>query len=174
MWSKIFNVVDKAIKPITDMVDDVHTSEEEKQKLKNNLVQIKNQITSEMIGVQKEELKAKKEMATAETKSKSIWDKWRKIIALGFGITAVIVILVNHVLAPGVNLILEINKVMVEKMVEGQVVEVVAAVPKLDLPKEIWNLLTKLLTFGFLGKSAEITAGRLSPSHNSNLKEDAD
>jgi hypothetical protein len=154
MWDKIFGVVDRAIKPVTNLVDDVHTSKEEKQQLNNELEEIKNRLTSEMISVQKEELKAKTEILTTDAKSGNwLLESWRPLTILSLVGIYVLILANNYIVAPALAKYTDIASV------------------QFTMPPDLGSIIKLILgTFTF-GKSAEIVAGRVSGSHDSNRRE---
>lgn len=154
MWDKIFGVVSKAVKPVSDIVDELNTSKEEKMKLKNNLEEIKNQLTTDLIEVQKKELEAKKEILTTDAKSDNwLLESWRPITILSLAGIYVLILANNYIIAP-----------MLAKYTE-------IAQLQLSMPPDLGSIIKLILgTFTF-GKSAEIVSGRISKSHDSNAKE---
>jgi hypothetical protein len=154
MWDKIFGVVENAIKPVTDLVDQVHTSEEEKQQLNNELEEIKNRLTTQMIEVQKEELKAKTEILTTDAKSDNwLLESWRPITILSLVGIYVLILANNYIVAPAIARYTEIASV------------------QFVMPPDLGGIIKLILgTFTF-GKSAEIVAGRVSRSHDSSRGE---
>lgn len=148
MWGKISGIVSDAIKPITDTIDDVHTSEEEKMKAKKAIKEVENELTSKMIEVQKQELKAQKEIIVAEAKGSWLQRNWRPILML----TIVAIVANNYIIYPYLSMFTD-NVVI------------------LDLPSKLWNLML-VGVGGYVGsEGAKEVAGRLSPNHNSNLKD---
>ena len=155
MWDKIFSVVSDTIKPVTDMVDEVHTSKEEKQKLKNNLEKIKNKLTTKMIEVQEKELESKTEILTQDAKSGNwLLESWRPITILSLVGIYVLILANNYLISPILAKYTDIAKLT------------------LEMPPDLGSIIKLILgTFTF-GKSAEIVAGRASNSHDSNQRED--
>lgn len=92
MWKDIIDFVSGIFKPASDLIDEVHTSEEEKLKLRNTLVELQNEVTTrqlELIGKQmdleQQILEAKTSMMTAEAQSDSwLARSWRPITMLTF------------------------------------------------------------------------------------------
>lgn len=92
MWKDIIDFVSGIFKPASDLIDQVHTSEEEKLKLRNTLVELQNEVTTrqlELIGKQmdleQQILEAKTSMMTAEAQSDSwLARSWRPITMLTF------------------------------------------------------------------------------------------
>lgn len=92
MWNQIIQLVGGIFKPAADLVDNLHTSEEEKLLLKNKLQDIKNEVTQkqlELLGKQmdleRQLVDAQTAIITTETKSDSwISRNWRPITMLTF------------------------------------------------------------------------------------------
>lgn len=90
--SDILGGVAQVFRPVADLIDDVHTSEEEKFKLKNQLVSLQNDITikqmdlvSQTIELEKKLLDSQASIITAEANSQSwIARNWRPVTMLTF------------------------------------------------------------------------------------------
>lgn len=100
----IFDLIGGAIKPVTDLIDNMHTSEEEKQQAKKAIFSMQNTIQEQLI-------KSKGEIIKEEAKSEHfLTSTWRPITALTF----VVIIANNYIIAPytevlfGVEIMLEI------------------------------------------------------------------
>ena len=148
MWAKAQEIVEGAVKPITNLVDDVHSSKEEKMKAEKEIEQVKNNLTKEFIELHKKELEAKKEIIVAEAKGGWIQKNWRPILMLSI----VAIVVNNYIIYPYLSMFTE-------------------KVTMLDLPKQLWNLMLIGVGGYVTGRSGEKIAGKLSPNHNSNLKE---
>lgn len=123
MWNKVYGVVEKVIEPVTDTIDAVHTSEEEKIQAEKEIEKVKNDLTKEFIDLHEKELEAKKEIIVAEAKGGWLQRNWRPI----FMLVVIIIIANNYIIAPYVP-----------------VAEV------LDLPSKLWNVIMIGLG-GYLG-----------------------
>lgn len=92
MWQSIMNFVSGVFKPAAKLVDDVHTSEEERLTLKNALVDLQNEVTkkqielvSKQMDLERQLLDARSSIITQEAKSSSwITRSWRPITMLIF------------------------------------------------------------------------------------------
>ena len=74
----LINLLTTAIPAITNLIDDVHTSDEEKLKFKNKLASIQTTMQSDI-------LKAQSSIVTAEAQGKSwLQRNWRPITMLTF------------------------------------------------------------------------------------------
>jgi len=72
-------------KPLNELVDNVHTSTEEKLELKAKLVGIKNQVTMKALELERELLESKTKIITTEAQGESwIQRNWRPITMLTF------------------------------------------------------------------------------------------
>ena len=92
MWKTAMDFVSGIFKPAADLVDNVHTSEEEKFELKNVLVKLQNEVTSKQIellskqmDLEKQLLESQASIINTEAKSDSwISRSWRPITMLTF------------------------------------------------------------------------------------------
>ena len=99
MWKAAMDFVVGIFKPAADLIDNVHTSEEEKLELRNALVKLQNEVTTKQIDLlskqtdlEKQLLEAQSSIINAESKSDSwIARSWRPITMLTF-----LVIIVCH------------------------------------------------------------------------------
>lgn len=99
MWKSAMDFVSGIFKPAADLIDNVHTSEEERLELKNVLVKLQNEVTTKQIDLlskqmdlEKQLLEAQTSILTTESKSESwIARSWRPITMLTF-----LVIIVLH------------------------------------------------------------------------------
>jgi hypothetical protein len=148
LWSRAKELVEGAINPIANLVDDVHTSEEEKMKVEKEIEKVKNEMTKEFIELHQKELKAKKEIIIAEAKGGWLQKNWRPILMLSI----VAIVVNNYIVYPYLSMFTD-NVVV------------------LDLPSKLWNLML-VGVGGYVGtEGVKEVAGRVSPNHNSNLKD---
>ncbi len=90
--SEVLKGIGNVFTPVADLVDNVHTSEEEKLELKNKLISLQNEVTkgqmdllSKNIDLEQKFLEAQTSILTAETNSDSWLAKsWRPITMLIF------------------------------------------------------------------------------------------
>ena len=102
MWKTVMDFIGGIFQPATDLIDNVHTSEEEKLELRNVLVKLQNEVTTKQIellskqmDLEKQLLQAQSSIIAAESKSEAwISRSWRPITMLTF-----LVIIVLHSLA---------------------------------------------------------------------------
>lgn len=80
---KIFDFIAGIFKPAAELVDNLHTSDEEKLALKAQLLQIQTGVISQSIELEKTALEAKASIITAEAKSDGwLTRSWRPITML--------------------------------------------------------------------------------------------
>lgn len=127
MFKQLSNIISQTIKPLGEIIDNVHTSKEEKLEAQKALEEIENSLTLEVLDFHRAELENKKEVLVAEAKSEHfITSSWRPITALVF----TFIIANNYIIAPYSEALFGI-KVM------------------FDLPPEMWDLL-KLMIGGYV------------------------
>ena len=82
---KIWKVLTAAVEPITKLVDDLHTSEEERLQIKSQLFAMQSQLSSQMMDYEKAQLHAKSQLMLAEAQGTSwLQRNWRPITMLTF------------------------------------------------------------------------------------------
>lgn len=148
MWDKVYGVVDKVVNPVTDLIDDVHTSKEEKMQAEKEIEKVKNKMTKKFVELHEKELEAQKEIIVAEAKGSWLQRNWRPILMLSI----VAIVVNNYIIYPYLSMFTE-------------------NVTMLELPKQLWNLMLVGVGGYVAGRSGEKIAGKVSPNHNSNLKE---
>lgn len=92
IWRAAMDFVSGIFKPAADLIDNIHTSEEERLALKNTLVSLKNEVTkgqiallSKQMDLEKQLLDAQTSIITSESKSESwVARNWRPITMLTF------------------------------------------------------------------------------------------
>lgn len=81
----VLSLIGQIFKPAMDMIDNVHTSTEEKLQQKAQLLQLQSDFLIQGLNYEQEQLKAKAEIITAEAKSEHwITATWRPITMLAF------------------------------------------------------------------------------------------
>lgn len=81
----IFDILGTIIKPITDVVDNLHTSEEEKLKARAALVELQVKASQQLLDYESKLMKAKADIITAEAQGQSWMQRsWRPITMLTF------------------------------------------------------------------------------------------
>ena len=122
----ISEIITGVVKPVTDLVDNLHTSEEEKEKIKRSIFEMKNNLTKQLI-------KSKGEIIKAEAESEHfLTSTWRPITALVF----VAIIANNYIIAP-----------YMEAFMGTKII--------LKIPPEMWDLLKIMIGGYVIGRSAE-------------------
>lgn len=85
MILEIFSFVKEIFTPAKDLIDDVHTSDEERMKLQNALAKIENDTTLKIIDYESKLLQAQTDIIKAEANSASwIARNWRPMTMLSF------------------------------------------------------------------------------------------
>lgn len=81
----ILNILGSIVSPITNLIDELHTSDEEKLIIKNKMMQIQANAYSEAIELEKQVMQAKASIITAEANGQSwLQRSWRPIAMLTF------------------------------------------------------------------------------------------
>lgn len=126
LWSMITSI----FKPVSDTIDELHTSDEEKAQAKAKLTEVQNQLTEKLLDYEKQLVKSKADIITAEAQGKSwLQRNWRPILML-----SVVAILVNNYI---------VHPYLPE------------AATSLELPDGLWGLL-KIGVGGYvIGRSGE-------------------
>lgn len=84
------NIIADLFRPAAELVDNLHTSEEERLTVKSKLFAIQAQLTTEALNYEKEVLKAKASVIQAEAQGQSwLQRSWRPITMLTFLILVV-------------------------------------------------------------------------------------
>lgn len=124
----LLDIVKNAIKPITGLIDDLHTSEEEKLTAKTALLQVEQQLAAAVLGYEAKLAEERGAIIRAEAAGHSFLQRnWRPIIMLLFGY----IIAHNWVIAP------------------------IFGVPYTPVPGDLWDLLKIGLGGYVIGRSAE-------------------
>ena len=82
------------VKPVTNLIDNLHTSDEEKGQLVNALTKIENEMSSKLLEYESKLIESKTKIITAEAAGQSwIQRNWRPLTMLTF-----LVLIVGHYL----------------------------------------------------------------------------
>src|SRR6056297_1005432 len=120
------SILSGAVKPVTDLVDNLHTSEKEKAEIKRSIFEMKNNLMNQLI-------KSKGEIIKAEAESEHfLTSTWRPITALVF----VVIIANNYIVAP-----------YMEAFMGTKII--------LKIPPQMWDLLKIMIGGYVVGRSAE-------------------
>ena len=87
----IFSFIGKIFKPVADLVDNLHTSEEEKLQVKSKMMEMQFEFQSKILDYETKLMESKAVIISSEAKSEHfITAAWRPITMLSF--TAIIVL----------------------------------------------------------------------------------
>ncbi len=132
LFSTITSLVTGIIGPVAKVIDDVHTSEEEKLTLRNAFEKMQTDLIGKLVAHSEKLIAAQKDIIVAEASGSWLQRSWRPLLMLGI----VAMIMNNYVLVPYFNEIFEWSVV-------------------LAIPEHMWNLLTYGLTGYVGGRSLE-------------------
>jgi len=129
----ILSFISSIFQPAVDLIDELHTSDEEKGELRNRLVAMQNEFSSKVLDYETKLMEAQASVIKSEAQGHSwLQRNWRPILML----TIVFIIANNYILFPYVEL-------FGHKAVQ------------LDLPDHMWSLM-KIGVGGYiLGRSGE-------------------
>lgn len=81
----VLSVISEMFKPAAKLIDDIHTSDEERLKLKNQLMSMQNEMSVKILDYEKELMRAQADVIKSEaTGSSWIQRNWRPITMLTF------------------------------------------------------------------------------------------
>lgn len=87
----IWNFLSGAISPVTKLIDDLHTSDEERLIIKAELAKLQNEITEKVLDYESQLLESKTSIIVAEAKgASSLQRNWRPITMLTFLVLVVL------------------------------------------------------------------------------------
>lgn len=155
VWKELFGLVSELFKPMAKLVDDLHTSDEEKMQLQNatralelgaQQMMLEHQL--KLVEAKLELEKEKAKIITAEINSKRwLASNWRPLIMVAFGV----VIVLNFGLLPIAGAL--------AKWIGGAANEVHPA----EIPEQMWTLLIFGVT-GYIGaRSVDKAVTALGP-----------
>jgi len=85
MWKTVLDFVSGIFKPATELIDELHTSEEEKLQLRNSLVKLQNEVTLNQLNLEGQLVDARSKVAVVELTGASwLQRNWRPITMLIF------------------------------------------------------------------------------------------
>ena len=88
---KIFQFISNILKPVSDIIDNVHTSEEERLKVKESLFSLQTKMTMKIMDYESQLLQSKTKIITAEANGASwLQRNWRPITMLTFLVLVVL------------------------------------------------------------------------------------
>jgi len=138
----ILGFVSEILKPVSEIVDDVTTSKEEKMQLKNSLETIKNAFLVKALEYESKLTEAKAEIIKSETVGSWLQRSWRPILMLLFGFILIYEYFIANVFG----------------------------LPKSGLPDAFWQLLNIGIGGYVVGRSAEKIAPNFKRNSNKNLQ----
>lgn len=129
----LLKIITDFSKPLFNFIDELHTSDEEKLKLKNELTTIQNGLNEKMIELESQVIKAKQEIIKSESQGQSwLQRNWRPLLML----IVIIIIANNYIIFPYLSFLnLKIKM--------------------LELPTELFTLLTIGVGGYVIGRSGE-------------------
>jgi len=82
MWASILGAV---VKPVADLIDDLHTSDEEKAQLRMGIMSVQVEMGSKLLDYETKRLEAQQKVIEAEAKSGNlVTSMWRPVTMLTF------------------------------------------------------------------------------------------
>lgn len=139
MLDKILGIASDVLDPIRQLVDDVHTSEEERMDAKRRLMKLEGEMYRQALEAEKQNMQARSDIIKAEATGHSwLQRNWRPILML----TVVAIIANNYILAPYLGLLIGPEYKLV-----------------LDLPAELYTLMTVGVGGYIASRGAEKVAG---------------
>jgi len=128
----LLSVIGGAIKPVTDLIDSLHTSEEEKIKAKAALMDASKEIELGTLEYAGKLAEHRAKIILSETQGGWLQRNWRPILMM----TAIVIIANNYIFFPYASIWTEKVAVM-------------------ELPDGLWTLLSLGVTGYVVGRSAE-------------------
>lgn len=87
----IWKFISGVFQPIADIVDELHTSDEERMQIKTKLVELQNQVTNKVLDYETQLLNSQAKVITAEAQGQSwLQRSWRPITMLTFLVLVVL------------------------------------------------------------------------------------
>lgn len=81
----VFNFISSIFKPATDLVDNLHTSDEEKLKLQNEFTKLRNEAAAKLLDYESKLVDAKSKVILAEAQGQSwLQRNWRPLMMVWF------------------------------------------------------------------------------------------
>lgn len=135
----ILGILQNAIKPVTDLIGEMHTSEEEKLKAMIEMEKVKNDLQVQILTVHNKEVESAKEVLLAEANGSWLQRNWRPVLML----SVVAIIVNNYILFPYMKMIWPKAAVV------------------LELPDGLWTLMQIGVGGYILGRSGEKVTEKL-------------
>lgn len=87
----IWNFITELVTPVTNLIDELHTSEEEKMNIKAKVFEMQNEMASKVMDYERQLLESKTKVITAEAQGQSWLQRtWRPITMLTFLVLVVL------------------------------------------------------------------------------------
>jgi len=129
----VFDAIGSILKPVTNLIDDIVTSDEERGQLKNELKRIELESSQMIIEYEKKLIDAQSKIVLGEVQGESwLQRNWRPLLMLTF----IAIVANNYILAP-----------YLQAAFGWAVV--------LDLPDKIWTAITVGMGGYIMGRSGE-------------------
>ena len=91
MSLNILGFLSNIVSPVTDLIDNLHTSDEEKLLIKSQVIQLQNEMASKVLDYEQELMTARVSIITAEANGQSwIQRSWRPVTMLTFLVLVVL------------------------------------------------------------------------------------
>jgi hypothetical protein len=130
----ITGFVSRIIGPVASLIDDLHTSDEEKLIMKAKLMEIEKDTIAKAIDFESELINAKKDIIVAEAKGQSwLQRNWRPLLMM----VCITIIANNYIIFPYIQLFFPEHAVM------------------LELPNELFSLMSIGVGGYIVGRSGE-------------------
>lgn len=143
--SIITGFISSIFKPAVDLIDELHTSQEEKMQMKAKLLEIEHEALNRAVDLETQVVNAKKDIIVAEAKGESWMQRnWRPTLML----VIVAIVANNYLLAPYIGLFFP-DKVLT-----------------LDLPGELFNLMSIGVGGYVVGRSGEKIVNKWKKGHD--------
>jgi hypothetical protein len=123
MLAEIASFVTGAFKPVGDIIDNLHTSKEEKLALKIEMTKVQNSITEKQIELESNKIDATQAIIVAELNQTDNYTKRARPTIIYAGLS---ILFINHVVLPWTAWF-AIN-----------IFDKIAELPLIDLPSEFW------------------------------------
>ena len=124
----IFSFISNLFKPAADLVDELHVSDEERGKLKNELAQIQAQAQKQMLDYEAKVVEARSKLMVAEAQSPHLITAiWRPVACLCL---ITIVVLASFGIGKPDNQVYELTKILLGAYASGRTLEKVVKVSK--------------------------------------------
>jgi len=124
----IFSFISNLFAPAANLVDNLHTSTEEKQKLRNELAKIQSQAQKQMLDYEAKVVEARSKLMVAESGSK-FWltSAWRPLMSI---LLILCIVLASYGIGNPDKEVYELTKILLGAYASGRTLEKVVKVSK--------------------------------------------